>query len=99
MFLQFDSAADQLRMLPAWHDLTKERVRQRTIDWLRKNPNYRLSDDPNNEDTLCSWIRDTQGKEWDAYLDEMARPRVWGDEVTMKVRKVVLCCNSLFILK
>ena len=81
---QFDSAADQLKLIPGFGRLTKEEVRRTTIDWLRRNPDYRLSDDENNLDTLSSWIRDTQGMEWEEYLNTMSKPRVWGDEVTLK---------------
>lgn len=42
VFGRFDSAADQLRLLPGNAHLTKELVRQTVIDWLRRNPNYRL---------------------------------------------------------
>lgn len=81
---QFDSAADQLRLL-AGHELcTKESVRKAVTDWLRQNPDYRLSNDPDNTDTLSSWIRDTQGMEWVDYVKKMATPKEWGDEVTMK---------------
>lgn len=82
---QFDSVADQLVALGKHGaSLTKEEVRRSTIDWLRRNPDYRLSDDPTNPDTLSSWIRDTQGLEWGVYLDGMAKAKAWGDEVTLK---------------
>jgi hypothetical protein len=51
-------------------------VRKTVTDWLRLNPEYRLSNDPANTDTLSSWIRDTQGREWNAYVNEMAKAKV-----------------------
>lgn len=91
---QFDSAADQLKLLPGNEKLTKEDVRRTTIDWLRRNPDYRLSEDEHNVDTFATWIRDTQGMDWDDYLDGMAKPRVWGDEITLKgiVEGCLACC-------
>lgn len=82
---QFDSAADQLRLVrPGCEHVTKEEVRATTIAWLRENPSYRLSDEPGNTDTLSSWVRDTQGVSWDEYLSGMAAPFAWGDEITLK---------------
>ena len=51
-------------------------MRKTVTDWLRLNPDYRLSSDPANTDTLSSWIRDTQGREWNAYVNEMAKAKV-----------------------
>ncbi len=82
---QFDSAADQLRLVrPALQHVTKEEVRATTIAWLRENPGYRLSDEPDNADTLSSWVSDTQGISWDKYLSDMSAPFAWGDEITLK---------------
>jgi hypothetical protein len=82
---QFDSAADQLRVVKAGCEtVTKEQVRAMTIAWLRDNPNYRLSDEPGNNDTLSSWVRDTQGIAWEQYLAAMSAPNAWGDEITLK---------------
>ncbi len=82
---QFDSAADQLRVMkPGCETITKEQVRAMTIAWLRDNPSYRLSDDPANDDTLSSWVRDTQGISWEQYLAGMAVANAWGDEITLK---------------
>ena len=47
--------------------------------WLEK-----ISSDPENLDTLASWVCNTQGGiSWDAYLEGMARPQAWGDEITL----------------
>jgi hypothetical protein len=82
---QFDSAADQLRLVRAGCErITKEEVRATTIAWLRENPGYRLSEEPGNTDTLSSWVSDTQGITWDAYVAGMAAPFAWGDEITLK---------------
>ena len=80
---QFDATADQLAAVGRPR-LSKEQVREQTIAWLRGNPNYRLSDEPDNLDTLASWVRDTQGIAWDTYLEGMSRSKVWGDEITLK---------------
>ena len=54
------------------------------IEWLEENPDYRLSDDESNVDTLQSWIFETQGLSWTDYVEKMSQPRVWGDEVNRK---------------
>eukprot|EP01091_Cochliopodium_minus_P005109 TRINITY_DN1508_c0_g1_i2.p1 TRINITY_DN1508_c0_g1~~TRINITY_DN1508_c0_g1_i2.p1 ORF type:complete len:120 (+),score=26.90 TRINITY_DN1508_c0_g1_i2:310-669(+) len=53
---QFDSVADQLKLVDKKYDgITKEDVRNISIDWLRKNGDYKLdSEDPQSE-TLRSW--------------------------------------------
>ena len=86
---QFDAVADQLNRVfkvdEQGQTFTKESVRRLTIEWLRCNGDYRIApDDEANIDTLKSWINDTQGTSWEEYLERMSKPRIWGDEVTMK---------------
>jgi len=80
---QFDSAADQLRRFPEFKNITKQQVRARVVNWLRKNGDYKLSDEDEAE-TLEFWIQITQNIDWKTYCDKMSKDKVWGDEVTMK---------------
>jgi hypothetical protein len=51
-------------------------VREKAIDWLRKNKSWKL---PNGAE-MGDFVHD---KSWDAYCDEMARDGIWGDHLTL----------------
>lgn len=69
---QFHSISDQLfdtLEQSAW-------VRAKIVEWLRSHGDWELPDNG-------ARLRDFAYEEWDAYCNNMARPGIWGDHLTL----------------
>eukprot|EP01091_Cochliopodium_minus_P014359 TRINITY_DN4867_c0_g2_i1.p1 TRINITY_DN4867_c0_g2~~TRINITY_DN4867_c0_g2_i1.p1 ORF type:complete len:498 (+),score=165.32 TRINITY_DN4867_c0_g2_i1:122-1615(+) len=76
----FDSVANQLELNGIVY-LTKEDVRARVARWLVENKDFNIN---KSGETLETWLKVTQQKTWDEYVENMSKPKVWGDEIALK---------------
>jgi len=72
---QFASICDQLFDDPSRHPQLRELI----VEWLRKNPDFRLE----NGSRLRDFLETDRYENWDLYCDDMAHKGVWGDNLTL----------------
>lgn len=72
---QFASICDQLFDDPSRHPQLRELI----VEWLRKNPDFRLK----NGSRLRDFLETDRYENWDLYCDDMAHNGVWGDNLTL----------------
>jgi hypothetical protein len=72
---QFASICDQLFDNPSRHPQLRELI----VEWLRKNPDFRLK----NGSCLRDFLETDRYENWDLYCDDMAHKGVWGDNLTL----------------
>jgi hypothetical protein len=72
----FRAVADQLGLSP---DLHHAQVRAAVVDWLRKNPSYKIDATA----TISDFLETDRYMTWDAYCDYMSLDGSWGDHLSL----------------